>query len=463
MKKALIGLGVLAASLSAFSLTSCGSSENSKQITIWVGKESADFYEKEGNAYLKTVEEFKDFTVKAVATDAGTNAGEMVTDNTKCGDIITVAHDNIGKLSQANKIKPIINKGLIDQIKADCPQTFVDVAQNTLGGSTEKQFFAVPYISQALILYYNKQFVSDEQAKTFEGLKAAGAAVGKKSYTVTGMDGFNFSFTLLAKNAETNTTTLRLYDDGTKAGCYAQGDDELALLRWAQNSFADPNGCMAPGDTDWSVSVKNKNVLAVIGGAWHYNAFLDAVGEENFGATALPTLTLSAADVEGIGGTTVAAGTKFQAGTFADCKCFLINGASAKEKYGAIQALLKYFSSKEVQNRSFKECNNLPAYKGADAYINSIKSELTASAADTASAQIKMMDFGMPQPFVNGTLNTLYYSTGAPDLYKLAVLNDKGAYNDLNELRKILYRMEYIWKKGGDPKDKMPATLPATI
>ncbi len=453
MKKLFLGLGALV--LGAFTLVSCGG--NSNQITLWCGAESADFYEKEGNEFFKNNAEFSQFSLKAVATDAGTTPGEMITDNTKCADIITVAHDNIGKLANQNKIKPLINEDLINQIKNDNPENFVSVAQSTLGGDSEKRFFAVPYISQSLFLYYNKSLVTEEQAKTFEGLKEAGKAANAKGFTVTGLDGYNFSFTILALNAETKTSTLRLYNDGTRLDAYAQGDDEVALLRWSQRIFNDPNGGLLPSDTAWAVSVQNKKVLAVVGGAWHYNAFLKSVGEENFGATVLPTMTLTEDDVAG---TTIAAGTKFQAGTFADCKVFLINAASDASKYNAISALLKHLSSTTVQNKSFKECQNLPAYKGSSAYIESIKSEISANSYATATAQLKMAEFGMPQPFINGTLNTLYYSSGAPKLYELCIVNEKGAYNDIRKLRETLYRMEFIWKYMEDPADNIPETLP---
>lgn len=458
MKKIFLGLG--AAALLCMSLVACGGDNNT--ITVWVGNESAQFYEKEGNAFFQSNEELKKYKVKTVGTDIGSNAGEMITDNTKCADIVTVAHDNIGKLAQQNRIKPLVDEALINQIKADNPASFVSVCQSTLKGEETKRFFAAPYISQALVMYYNKSKVTAEQVKTFEGMEEAAHAAGDvKSYTILGFDGYNFSFTVLAKNAETNTSTLKLFDNGTKDDAACQGDDEVAFAKWAQRSFASKTGALAPGDTAWAVSVKNGKCLGLIGGAWNYNAFLDAVGEANFGVAPLPTFTLTAADVEG---TTVQAGTKVQAGTFADCKAFVINGASSPDKYNAISALVKYLSSKDMQNKSFKECSNVPAYNGASAYIESIKSEIPDSVYQLSTAQNKMAEYGRPQPFVTGLLNSLYYSSGAPDLYKVAVLNTDNKYSTTDDIRKVLYKMEYIWKKGAEPADdKIPATLPAVI
>ena len=117
-----------------------------------------------------------------------------------------------------------------------------------------------------------------------------------------------------------------------------------------------------------------------------------------------------------------------------------------------------------MQNKSFKECSNVPAYNGASAYIESIKSEISDSVYQLATAQNKMAEFGRPQPFVTGLLNTLYYSSGAPDLYKACVLNTDSAYGTTPAVREVLYKMEYTWKKGAAPADdKIPSTFPADV
>jgi hypothetical protein len=151
-------------------------------------------------------------------------------------------------------------------------------------------------------------------------------------------------------------------------------------------------------------------------------------------------------------------------GTFADCKAFVINAASDASKYEAEQTLIKYLSSKDVQNRSFKECTNVPAYKGAMEYIESVKNEISAGAYAIAKAQTSMTQYGIPQPFVTATLNNYYYQCGAPDLYKnLLILDGTDGDDSLRKVREVLYTMEYIWQFGNSTVDIMqiPAELPA--
>ena len=112
---------------------------------------------------------------------------------------------------------------------------FLDVIKGTYRDQTYS--FAVPYISQALVLFYNKQYVTAEQAKTWEGLREAAKAAGSnvKACTFLGKDNFNFSWSILARQMPGNTSTLKLYDDKKAENCYFQGDDMIAVTKWTQS------------------------------------------------------------------------------------------------------------------------------------------------------------------------------------------------------------------------------------
>ena len=326
---------------------------------------------------------------------------------------------------------------------------------------SEPSIFAAPYISQALVLMYNKAKDTEEQAKTIEGLKEAAVANNSKSLAITGTDGFNFSFTVLARKAADNSTSVKLYENTDKNACYFQGDDVVATVQWAQDFFADPNGGHWPTDAGWISDAQANKVVACIGGAWQFKDWEGAVGSTNAGYTVLPTYTVNA---EQVAGTSVAAGTKFQAGSFVDCKCLMINAYSDEAKYDAIQELVKYMTSKEVQNESFKQANNLPAYTGATEYIKTIKNDLTRNQYEGAMAQAGMNEFGIAQPFLSSTLNTYYYSKKAPELYVSMLNNTTGEFSTTDAIRKGLYRIEYIWQKGKEvAAADIPATLPSDV
>ena len=444
-----------------------------KIIRVWVGEESVEFYQKICNEYVAAHEDFG-YTVEVRGMDTGAVAGTISNDPTAAADIYTVAHDNIGKLASTQCAKPIGDQSLIDQVLADNPESFRKVIYSTLNGT--QYLYGVPYISQALFLYYNKALVTEEQAKSFEGLREAARAAGTKAITVTGDDGFNMSFALLATKVSDHGTTVKIYEGaesvsgGSKGTSNCQGDDTIAIMRWLQDYAADENGFKwaSPDGWDADLDKSNKGVLAVIGGAWHYNTAKAALGETNLGITLIPTFTLTEKSVEGLSG--VSAGEVYRGGTFADCKCFMINANSDKDKYVKEQELIKFMSSKESQNRSYVECLNVPAYAGASSYIEQCYNEgkVTESQYNLAAMQVSMAEWGIPQPFVTGTLNSYYYSKNAPSVFRAII--DKTAYpttgdtilsetESLAGVRKALYLVEYLLMHGTVPKE-FPTDLP---
>ena len=450
----LLGLGV-----------GCGG----KTVTIWVGKESAGFYQDVVSRWIvNNSEKYGGYKVNVVAADTGAAAGVMMADVEAAGDIITVAHDNIGKLVSGYYIAPIVSTPLETQVQNDNPASFLDVIYYDAPGTTSNFLYAVPYISQALVLYYNSEKVTAEQAKSFEGLREAAIANNAKAVVSTGTDGFNFSYTVLARNAETNTSSVKLYENFSKKNCFFQGEDTVAVAQWAQRMFADPNGCAFPGSTPWETMLANHEALAVVGGAWQFEAVKSALGVSNIAATVLPTFTLNAEDVRN---TTVPAGTKMQAGTFADCKAFVLNKGVEGEKYDLCVELMQYLSSAEVQEQSFIECLNVPALKGADEFVKQayLDGKVGRTEYEMAAAQIKMAEYGMPQPINSAVLNNYYYQKGAPDVYKAIIVNEADAngvrpYDTTEQIRAGLYQIQHIWEKGKLPTaEEMPTTFPTDI
>ena len=448
-----------------------GSSTGSKDIIVWVGEESAEFYQKVCDEYASANSDFP-YTITVKGMDTGSIAGVVTNDPSAAADIYTTAHDNIGKLASTNCAKPFTDEGLIKQVLADNPASFQNVVYSTLDGT--EYLFGVPYISQALFMYYNKEKVSDEQAQTFEGLMEAARAAGTKAITVTGDDGYNNSFALLATKVDDHSTTVKIFEGaeavsgGSKGKSNCQGDDTVAIVRWLQAYAEDPNGFKWASSDGWDADLRNGGCLAVIGGAWHYNTAKAALGESNMGVALIPTFTLTPEATEGLSG--VQAGDVYRGGTFADCKVFMINSHSDPEKYQVLQQLVQYLSSKEIQNESYVNCLNVPAYVGASDFIKTCydSGKVSESEYNLACKQVEMAEWGIPQPFLTGTLNTYYYSKNAPAVFRALI--DKTNYpttgdtileetESLEGIRKGLYLMEYLWMHGLVPTE-FPTELP---
>lgn len=442
MKKTFLLMALAATFMVA--AVSCGSSS---PLLIWVGSESVDFYTTKMAEYVDNYnvthqDEFP-YEVSVKGVDTGTAAATFLDDSDAGADIFTVAHDNLGKLiAGSSSIAPVTDTALLAQIQADNPQTFLNVIKGTVDGT--QYTFGVPYIAQALILYYNTAYITAEQAQTWEGIWDAAKTANKQALSLTGTDGFNNSFLLLATEADNHYTSLELYKDGIQDNCYALGDDTIAKLKWGQRFFTDPNGAKAPTDSGWEVELHNQISISVIGGAWHFEAASAALGED-LGIATLPTFTLTADDAYG----TATAGTVYKSGTFADTKMFVMKKNSEKADY--LQDILLYLSSKDVQEESFIASQNLPAYKNASTEFEAFQEDTLA--AQLASAQVQMFEWGIPQPFgYNSKFNTYYYSKGTPDLIMDILENTDGDYSSDQAIYDQMEIVQSLWTTGLQPE-----------
>jgi len=109
-----------------------------------------------------------------------------------------------------------------------------------------------------------------------------------------------------------------------------------------------------------------------------------------------------------------------------------------------------FLSSKEIQEESFIECENLPAYKNAAAEFEAFLEDTPE--AKLASAQVGMFEFGIPQPFgFNSKFNTYYYSKGAPDLILEILENPEGTFTSKEAIKAQMLIVQSIWKTGNRP------------
>ncbi len=145
-----------------------------------------------------------------------------------------------------------------------------------------------------------------------------------------------------------------------------------------------------------------------------------------------------------------------KSGTFADCKVLCINGMNKIVTDGNKQLcedIVEYLTSKEIQEGSFEECNNLPAYKNAAAEFEAMQAD--TNEALLAKKQVEMAEWGIPQPFgYDSFLNLYFYQKGA-DTYTQDILlmrdsanNNATAYDTDEKLLAGLTIIQNIWKTG---------------
>lgn len=435
MKKKLLIVALMITT--AFVLAGCS---RQSPLIIWVGTEVQEFYQEQMDRYIVLYEERHGeafpYTIEVRAADTGTAAGTFLDDMDAGPDILTVAHDNLGRLlAGAGAIRPIQNPALIAQIENDNSEAFNSVIRATVQGT--EYIFGVPYEAQSLILYYNTKFLSPSDIETWEGILAVAEANNKRSLSLTGTDGFNNSFLVLATNADTKEPIVQLYENGVLENTQFITDGMVSVLRWGQDFFTHPNGARQASDGGWSSDLDTESSLTVIGGAWHFRAAQAALGN-NLGVAKLPLFTITEAHAHG----DFPAGTIMQSGSFTDTKMFVMNRSSDKIEY--LEDILLFLSSKEMQQASFLANSTLPAYKNALAEFegmtgDGIQARLTLS-------QIEMFQHGIPQPFGReARFNVFYYQRQAPDRILEILRNTTNQFNTLDSILTEMEAIERIW------------------
>ncbi|QWB95754.1 hypothetical protein KHQ89_07450 [Mycoplasmatota bacterium] len=119
----------------------------------------------------------------------------------------------------------------------------------------------------------------------------------------------------------------------------------------------------------------------------------------------------------------------------------------ASDKADYLQDILKYLSTSEMQEASFNEVQNLPAYKNALDEFNEMQADTLE--ATLASSQLEMFEYGIPQPFgYSTTFNFYFYSKGAPDYIYAILVNEDDLYGTDQAIIDQLTVIQNIWKTG---------------
>jgi maltose-binding protein MalE len=169
-------LYVLLTLLFATVLVACGGNGSNEQtggdlpadatMQICVGSESVWYYQGILNDYVK--ENNLPFKIKVTGVDTGKYTDTFLLDTTRGADIFVTAHDNLGKLlAGSGTIAPVTDEDLVANIEDTIDPIFQDVIYMSAAGG-QSEFYAVPIIKQALVLFYNKDYLSDSDVVSWE-------------------------------------------------------------------------------------------------------------------------------------------------------------------------------------------------------------------------------------------------------------------------------------------------------
>ncbi len=241
-------------------------------------------------------------------------------------DVFTFADDQVNALAAAGALDPIENA---DEIRSKNLSSAVEAA------TVNNQLYAYPLTADnGYFLYYNKQYISEEQVKTLDGILDAAAASGKQFTMDWSSAWYVYSFF-----GNTNLQ-VGLNDDGITNYCtWNQADGDIRGIDVAQSmlQIAGSPGFANSTDEEFLSGVKNGSVIAGISGVWNSVAVTESWGE-NTGAAKLPTYTCN--------------GKQLQMASFSGCKLIGVNAYSEHPKWAA--RLAEWITNEDNQRLRFE-------------------------------------------------------------------------------------------------------------
>lgn len=365
MKKKLIA-GMLCVTI-CLSLSGCGSDTDTK--TEAVGQiETVEGTEAEGAAQpvkddgvvtltiwaeeanhevmTKMIESFEaehageaEFDIQLVAASDSDTKDRLLGDIHNGADIFPFADDQLTGMVAAGALAPVPNA---DEISEANLEEAVEAA------SIDGVLYAYPMTADnGYFLYYNKEYLTEEDVQTMDGLLAAAAAAGKKvtmewdsgwyTYAFFGNTGLEFG---VNEDGVTNYCNWNSTDGAIKGTDIAE-----AMLAIAANP-----GFENRTDADFLVGVQDGSVIAGVSGVWNAMEIKNAWGDD-YGAVKLPTYTV--------------AGQQVQMSSFVGYKMLGVNAYSEHVDWAL--ELADWLTNEENQTLRFEERNQGPSNKNAAA------------------------------------------------------------------------------------------------
>lgn len=296
------------------------------ELVVWGAEEDTELMKQIIESFQKHYQGQADFEILFEAQGESQCKDVLLGGLEEGADVFTFADDQLNALAAAGALDPIENA---DDIKGRNLSNTVEAA------TVNDQLYAYPLTADnGYFLYYNKQYITEEQAKTLDGILEAAAANGKVFTMDWSSAWYVYSFF--------GNTGLQvgLNDDGITNFCtWNQADGDIRGIDVAQAmlQIAGNPGFANYTDEEFLNGVKDGTVIAGVSGVWNSVAVKEAWGE-NAGAAKLPTYSCS--------------GSQVQMASFSGCKLVGVNAYSEHPEWAS--RLADWITDEENQQLRFE-------------------------------------------------------------------------------------------------------------
>ena len=361
LKRTLLVSATLGAAI--LTLAACGSDKKSDTtskdsgkttVKLWVTTDSKKFYNTVLTDFKK---ENPTVSVNVIETEDSKAQENVKKDPSKAADVFSMPHDQLGQLVDSGVIQEIPDN-YATKIKGEN-------TENAISGAEYKgKMYAFPYGIESQILYYNKEKLSADDVKSYEGITSKatfGANLNAvNAYAIAPLF-MSVGDTLFGDNGEKV--------DGTNWNNAAG----INVLQWVADQ-KNNKGFVNVGDDTLSKFAAG-TIASFESGPWDKDKATEAIGKDKLGIAVYPTVKIGGQDV--------------QQKAFLGVKLYAVNQAAANNNTKQIAAAYKladYLSSEKIQELQFKDKsrNIVPSIKTVQA-ADYVKTDALAQSVVTMS------------------------------------------------------------------------------
>lgn len=255
-------------------------------LTIWAPSAAQDVFKAEADNFANLFKDYFNANITVAIQEEGDTAGQVINDPKKAADVFSFPSDQLNKLINAEAIATVV---FADEVAS--ANTASSVSAATVDGS----IYAYPETGDnSYFLAYDKNFLTEDDVKSLEGILAACKAAGKK-FTFNSGNSY-FACTYLYTGG---VQTLGLEDDGLTQKF---NDYDITEVTNTVKAFADLfksyKGTFESAETTAfadGVKVDPTTVAAGVIGSWDVASVKQILGD-NVGFAILPTINVNGTD-----------------------------------------------------------------------------------------------------------------------------------------------------------------------
>lgn len=319
--------------------------EKNAKLKLWGPAASLSILKEQAKAFEKKYAD-KNVKIEVVAQEESDAGTQVLNDSEAAADVFAFPSDQITKLTQAKALLPVYDN-YVDDISKNHTAAAVDTVKGDLNG--KEVLYAFPETDNGYYLVYDKSVISDEDAKSWEGILAACKKNGRQFIMDAGNGYYSCMFPFtgglkldgLEGDAQ-DTQKFNKYDENEVA-------QTMSAFSELFHKYKDTFVSATVDKVSAGFSTAKRTCGAGIDGTWNAAVNKEALGKD-FGVTVLPTINVNGTDKQ----TVAMIGYKY------------IGVKSVTKFPNAAEELANYLVSAECQKTRLDKLGWTPTNKGVE-------------------------------------------------------------------------------------------------